>query len=399
MNRKVGPSLLLCICLCTSMALTTSGYERYESVSQEGGTVVTVYAGSVGENNVTYLEDDSFDYVSFVRFVTPGHITSTSNITTDTVFESATPGTPEGSFYTCNGGVEGVSWDNDTNTLTLSDVKGSVLTVEGPSLDIRNLNTPNDKLDTNVDIDMESLGYFFQRDLFEMGTGEVSPHEKENDTKQDTVTICLIGENAFHNIRLSGDVKVVFTGEGSLTLDASEDLGSYFGHDRASSYALSSVETIGYEGSLSNVDMDPAESVMELPFMKRTITEYYQFKLPEIVLDGMALSEGEIINEALLDADFFVFNAEVPATDESRLVEGVEALENTGLIYDHGSYLPVYFDDAKELFYVSEIRGMGPDEQQVFFDISSDVKSYQPYSSFAGVGGEPLVQLVIAPQE
>ena len=398
--KKPVYSLALSACLALSLAAPAPAYERYEKATVEGGTVVTVYAGSVGENSETYLEDDSYDYVSYVRFVTPGRLTSTSNITVDTVFEEKTPGTPEGYGRVCNGGVEGVSWDNETNTLTLDGAWGTVLTIEGPSLDVRNLNTPNDKLDTNVDIDMESLGYFFQRDLFEMGSGEVSPHEKENETLQDTVTLCLQGESHFHHIRLSGNVKVILTGSGSLTLDATGDLGSYFGPERDSSYAFASAETIGQEGSLENAQGELLESVMELPFMKRTISEAYRFLLPEIELgEGLTLSEGEVHNASLLDADFFCFTGELPVTDESRRVENGAALEQAGLVYVDGSCRPVTYNAEKTTFYVSEVRGMGPDEEEVFFDISADVVAYQPYSSYVGEGAVPAAQLVISGKE
>lgn len=376
------------------------GYERYEKAVVSGGTVVTVYRGVVGDNSETYLTDESKDYVSFSRFVTASSVSSTSNITTDTCFEEKTAGTPEGCGHFSNGGVPGVSWDNDTNTLTLEDVQGTVLTIAGPTVDVRNLNTPNDKLDTNVDIDMESLGYFFQRDVFEMKDG-TSPHEKEDEALQDVVYVCLVGESSLHNIRLSGNVKLIFTGSGTLTLDASEPLGDYYGYRQESGAAISSVETIGHLGRLSNRgEEEGVSSVMELPIMTRTITEWYGFTLPEVELsEGLMFEGGEVQTASPVEAAYYLYTGKEDPFMEGTPCDAPEGELSRGLLFVHGEALPLCFDGAGEHFYVTVMEGMGPDAREVFVDISALVESYEPFSTFVGEGKVPAAKVTVKPAE
>ncbi len=309
MKKWIHASRILAAGLAVSMLLPVSAlaYDRQEAATIGGGTEVTVYAGTQNSNSTgNYLEDPG-DYMAYNRYETPGYETSESNITSSTNFTATSAG---GTVRITNGGVSGVSWDNSSNTLTLNGASGTVITIEGPEIDPYAVNTYNDKLDPLVKENLQNLTYYKQFDLFKFTGQEAgAPHTKDNATVQDVVYIKVEGENYFNNIAISGNVKVVFTGSGTLTLDASQTW-SYddyndpsFDHlSDPSTEALASFPTVGYQGSLSGM---VEKDVMSNERMTETVTEWYEYALPEIVIgEGMRISEGgSVYNTAPVDSD------------------------------------------------------------------------------------------------
>ena len=268
---------------------TMHGYTRIEEAHLSGGTIVSVYDGIMDSNSVDpYLEAPG-DYLTSSVFKTKGGIVSTSNITASTNYTETWPGTVEGYGTFVRGGVQGVSWENDTNTLILENASGTVIDIAGPELHVDQLNTYNDKLQTIIDVDAHGLVSYVQSDVF-----GGSPHTKTNVLEQDVVHIRLIGENRFDEIHLSGHVRVVFEGEGKLTLENTEtwsyDQPGFESVSAPTGVAIVSTMVVGYGGALSGV-----ESVTEtMPNgMERSIEESFVYAVPEIVLaDGMAIVEG-----------------------------------------------------------------------------------------------------------
>jgi len=214
MSKKLVMTAVLTMASAMLVSTCALAYVREESTTASGGTVVTVYSGTVDTDEETYLEGD-LDYVSFNQYRTAMNFVSVSNITALSNFTYAVPASSEETARIGNGGVAGVSWDG-VNTLTLDHAAGTIITVSGPELhDLDQLNTYNDKLELMIDADMPNLTYHSQYDNFvittEEGTEE-SPHTKENKTEQDVVYVELVGENSFANFAISGNVKVIFEG-------------------------------------------------------------------------------------------------------------------------------------------------------------------------------------------
>ncbi len=309
MKKRKQARRILAAVLAGSLLLSVSAfaYDRQEASTIGGGTEVTVYAGTQNSNSEgNYLEDPG-DYMAYNRYETPGYETSESNITSSTNFTATSAG---GEIKIVNGGVAGVSWDNSNNTLTLNSATGTVITIEGPEIDPYSVNTYNDKLNPLIGDNLQNLTYYKQYDLFTFTGQEAgAPHTKDNSTVQDVVYINIEGENSFNNIVITGNVKVVFTGTGTLTLDASQtwDYDDYndpdFDHlSDPSTEALASYPTVGYQGTLSGM---VEEDVMSNARMTETVTEWYEYALPEIVIDGsMYISEGgSVYNTAAVDSD------------------------------------------------------------------------------------------------
>ena len=275
------------------LSLPAAAYEQQEAATVSGGTEVSVYAGTRNSIDQENDPEDPGDYLQMSRFWTPGRLESNSNITSSANFVHET--TPDS--YTVRGGVEGVSWNAATGTLTLGNASGTVITIEGPELDAAALGTDPSSPSTVIDCDMPNLTYFKQYDL-----SDAASIIKENSTVQDVVTVRIEGDNFFNNIRLRGNVKVIFTGGGTLTLEA----GGEWDYDGASgpaldplsqpsAYAISSWPTTGWAGSLKGT----ASAASTMPDgSARTITEDFEYQLPDIDLNGMQIVTGGTIQNS-----------------------------------------------------------------------------------------------------
>jgi hypothetical protein len=215
------------------------------------------------------------------------------------------------------------------------------------------------------------------------------------------VYIDLVGSSNFNNIRLSGNVKVVFTGSGTLTLNAVQDW-SYDDYSEPDfdllsnpcSYAVSSYPTIGYNGSLQG----EASISSTMPNgMVRTITEEYAYDLPEIALDGVTIAEGgQIYNaSAVKGEDYFTFTGQTSPVDESRMVETPEAVVNTYLLTVDGERYNMVYNAEKTAFYVTVTSGMGPNTTTTYYDVTADIQSWQPWESYIGTADAPAAKVVL----
>lgn len=354
-------------------SMTALAYTREESTVRTGGTEVTVWSGTVDSDEETYLQGD-LDYVSFNRYKTALDFDSASNMTASSVYHYGQQASDDETAAIGNGGVEGVSWDG-ANTLTLDNAKGTVITIEGPELrDLDQLNTYNDKLELQIDEDVPNLTYHDQFDNFvitsEDGTVE-SPHSKENSTAQDTVNINLVGDSSFSNLVLAGNVKVVFEGEGTLTLEAGSQEWDYNSRNNPeadprtgmSENALASYPTIGFQGQLkgeekSEMHMKPEPGKQ----IDRTVTDTYEYALPEIELaEGMTISEGgQICNTSQSDEDYLTFSSDKGLFDESRKTEKPEDAVLSAVVTVDGERTEVFYNEAKTAFYVKKAEEGGP---------------------------------------
>lgn len=380
--------------LISVFAVQTFAYDRDESTVVSGGTVITVYAGEVYENSdEPYLEAD-MDYVSFSRYRTAGKVVSESNMTSPTNFVDTVPAYEEGTV--AYGGVEGVSFDGATNTLTLENAQGTVIAVTGPTIDPAAYNTYNDKLSLVIDKNSPNLTSHYQDDAFG------GKHWKDNKTVQDEITINLVGENSFDHIAAIGNVKITFVGDGTLTLDAgSKEWQIYDKNENdpkfdplsvASDYAFASVRTIGYNGILEG------EDVKEETFpngMARTLTEKFVYALPEIVLgEGVSVEEGGDINNStqLAAANYFTFTGE--AIPEAA-IEGAQDLGHSGNIFVGDTQYPVTYNDDASVIYLIQTVQQGMQQSKAYYDISQMVERSQPFSSFIGENGVPAQKVTL----
>ncbi|MBQ9010229.1 MAG: hypothetical protein IJ088_13005, partial [Clostridia bacterium] len=272
------------------------GYVREESVQISGGTTVSVFSGVTDSATVDpYLEAPG-DYLAYSLFRTRSEIISTSNITASTNFTQRDPGTPDGFGKTGRNGVGGVSWDNESNTLILDHARGTVILINGPELHVDQLNTYNDKLKTIIDVNEAGLVRYVQKDVF-----GGSPHTKANQAAQDTVNIRLIGSNQFREFHFTGNVRIVFEGDGELTLQPGDpwlyDQPGFEQVSVPSGTAFSSGVITGFQGVLASTETDTGGMPNG---MERTIEETFAYVLPSVQLaENMAVTEGgRIIEEA-----------------------------------------------------------------------------------------------------
>ena len=296
-------------------SLPAAAYERQEATAISGGTEVSVYAGTRNSVDLGNDPENAGDYLRMSRFWTPGRLESTSNVASSLNFVRETA--PDS--YTICGGVGDVSWDAATGTLTLDNASGTVITIEGPELDAAALNTDPSSPSTVINCDIPNLTYFKQYDL-----SAAASIIKENSTVQDVVTVRIEGENFFSNIRLRGNVKVIFTGGGTLTLEA----GGEWNYDDASgsaldplsqpsAYAISSLPTVGWAGSVKGT----ASAASTMPDgSARTITEDFEYRLPDIDLNGVQIITGGTIqnSQPVKDESYFTVSGETAPTDAGR---------------------------------------------------------------------------------
>ena len=404
MRKTLTRFVVLFLVAAFVLAIPAFAYDRQESTTATGGTEVTVYTGLQDSNDQgNYLKDPAPKgiYLAYNRYQTAGSLVSNSNITSSSNFTKTI--TPDEKIV--GGGVKGVSWNGTTNTLTLNNVKGTVITIEGPTVDPFSVNTYNDKLNPVIDLNAPNLTYYQQFDLFvRPGEDGGAPHTKDNSTMQDVVTVNIVGSNTFHNIVITGNVKVVFTGTGTLTVDVNDgqnwNYNDYVGdpnYDALSApagSAIASVPTIGQggklEGTVENEDTMPNGMV-------ETITEKFKYELPEIAMKGVSvLAGGAIQNTAKAAVDYFAFTGETAPNDADRLVEEAPTdMTNTyALTYKGATYNMVY-NSAKTEFYVTASVGMGPNARTNYYDVSADIVSWDPWMSYIGSAGAPAETVVI----
>lgn len=402
---KIIVTTISCAMLATLFATTAFAYDRQEAVEISGGTVVGVYAGTQNSNDQgNYLQDPG-DYEKYNIYSTAGKEISTSNITSSTNFEKTFA---EGAGLVGGGGVEGVSWNG--STLTLDNVEGTVITIAGPSINPFKVNTYNDKLNPVISSGVganelswaNNLTYYKQFDLFAFAGEEAgAPHTKDNTAKQDTVYIELAGESKFANLRITGNVKVVFKGSGTITFDAASKDWNYddysdpeFDHlcDK-SPYAISSELSIGYKGKLSGkVEAVP----MENERMKEIVTEWYKYELPEIVLEGgLDISEGgEVFNSCRVANTFgftYAGNGEL-----GEPVADAAPLENKSTIVVGAQKYNMSYDADRTTFLLEVGVKQGRDMVYSYYDITPDVEAWKPYASFIGEDRVPAEKVVIS---
>lgn len=375
---------------------TALAYDRYEHATMKGGTQVTVYSGTVNGNDKEPYLDAPNDYLKSSSFETPMTWTSDSNITTSTNFVKKTAGTPAGTGVTVQGGVKGVTWDNKTNTLTLDNVEGTVLTIEGDSIDPTKWNTYNNHLDTIIDLSVPGLTRWEQFDNFVKGD-DTQVHQKDNTIEQDTVTVRLVGKNKLSNIAAKGNVKIVFTGTGTLDLDAKAGVSYNDYHDPSydtlsdtSDMAVCSQPTIGYAGKLADKVEKEGDTMPN--GMKRVNIETYEYNLPEFALaDDVKLVEGgEINNSKVIDGvDYFVYTGKDDPTKGEPVAEKPEGLTKTyTLNWKGGLYNLVYNDDATAFFVKIDRDPMMGRHNDQYFDVTGSIEKAVPFASYIGTAGK-----------
>ena len=402
---KIAAVILTGAMTATLFAGTTFAYDRQEAVSVESGTVVTVYAGTQNSNDQGNYLADPGDYEKFNRYMTDGAVVSTSNITSSTNYIEYING---GEIQLCNGGVEGVSWDE--NVLTLNNVDGTIITIDGPEINPYEVNTYNDKLNPVIssgagDSDLTwatNLTYYKQYDLFAFGGDESgAPHTKDNTTVQDTIYINLIGENTFANLRVVGNVQVVFVGTGSITFDADSKVWDYddysdpdFDHlsDR-SSMAVSSVETIGYRGTLEGEVQDIP---MQNDRFKEIVTEWYEYNLPEFVLgEDVNITAGGAINNSGVLKDAYSFTYAGDGELGEAIPDG-QPLANASTIVISGTRYELSYNDDMSQILVAVGVTEGRQTVYSYYDITKDVEVWNPFSSYIGADGSAASKVVIS---
>ena len=217
------------------------------------------------------------------------------------------------------GGVDGVSWDKDT--LVLENAEGTVIDIEGPELHVDQLNTYNDKLQTIIDINATGLVYYVQKDLF-----GGSPHTKTNHLDQDTIRIHLSGTNRFSEIHISGNVRVIFEGDGELILSqSSEWLYDQPGFERASQpsgFAVLSNPVAGFQGNLKGSE----ELTQKMPNgMERTIQETYEYALPVLeISENLIIDGGDIFNGQKSGGNWYTYVGTESGPSEEISIKATE---------------------------------------------------------------------------